>query len=93
MTMEHAMDEAHTSLMAGMEEMNAAMTSGAAAPDIDVAFVCAMIPHHQGAIDMAKAELAYGDEEWAKEMAQKVIDAQEQEIADIIAWLEKRSLK
>jgi hypothetical protein len=44
---------------------------GMKAGDMDVAFVCAMIPHHQGAIDMAKAELAHGDDEWAKEMAQK----------------------
>ena len=60
------------------------------ATDIDVAFVCGMIPHHQGAIDMAKAELAHGDDPWAKEMAQKVIDAQTQEIADMLAWLEKQ---
>jgi uncharacterized protein (DUF305 family) len=48
-----------------------------------------MIPHHRGAIDMAKAELAHGDDAWAKEMAQKVIAAQEKEIAEMIAWLEK----
>ncbi len=49
-----------------------------------------MIPHHQGAIDMAKAELKYGDDPWAKEMAQAVITAQEKEIADLLAWLEKQ---
>ena len=87
--MEHGMagDEAHTALMAGMDKMNADMMAGATAKDIDVAFVCGMIPHHQGAIDMAKAELQYGDTPWAKEMAQKVIAAQEQEIADMKAWL------
>ena len=81
-------DEAHTALMAGMDKMNADMMAGGTAKDIDVAFVCSMIPHHRGAIDMAKAELAHGDDEWAKTMAQKVIDAQEQEIADMLAWLE-----
>ncbi len=85
-----AMDEAHTALMAGMDKMNNEMMTGGMAKDIDVAFVCSMIPHHQGAIDMAKAELQYGDDEWAKEMAQKVISAQEQEIADMLAWLAKQ---
>ena len=82
-----AMDEAHTALMAGMDQMNNDMMTGGMAPDIDVAFVCSMIPHHQGAIDMARAELAHGDSQWAKDMAQKVIDAQEKEIADMLNWL------
>jgi uncharacterized protein (DUF305 family) len=80
-------DQAHQDLMAGMDRMNADMMAGGTAGDIDVAFVCSMIPHHQGAIDMAKAELAHGDDPWAREMAQKVIDAQEQEIADMLDWL------
>ena len=59
------------------------------AEDPDVAFVCGMIPHHQGAIDMAKVELQYGKDPWAKELAQKVIDAQTQEIADMRKWLRR----
>ena len=89
----HEMDQAHTDLMAGMDAMNRDMMTGAMAEDIDVAFVCGMIPHHQGAISMAKAELAHGDDEWAKEMAQKVIDAQEAEIADMLAWLQEQAAK
>jgi hypothetical protein len=83
-------DAAHTDLMAGMDAMNADMMAGGTAADIDVAFICSMIPHHRGAIDMAKAELAHGDDPWAKEMAQAVITAQEKEIADMLAWLEKQ---
>ena len=83
-------DEAHTALMAGMDAMNADMMAGGTAADIDVAFVCAMIPHHQGAIDMAKAELAHGDDPWVKEMAQKVIDAQTAEIAAMQEWLKQQ---
>jgi uncharacterized protein (DUF305 family) len=83
-------DEGHAALMMGMDAMNKDMMAGAMAEDLDVAFVCGMIPHHQGAIAMAKAELQYGDDEWAKAMAQKVIDAQTQEIADMIAWLEQQ---
>lgn len=82
--------EAHTELMAGMDAMNADMMAGGTATDIDVAFVCSMIPHHQGAIDMAKAELKHGDDPWAREVAQAVITAQEKEIADMLAWLEKQ---
>jgi uncharacterized protein (DUF305 family) len=84
-------DQAHADLMKGMAEMNMQMMSGMTASDIDVAFVCSMIPHHQGAIDMAKAELAHGDNQWAKDMAQKVIDAQEKEIAEMLAWLEEQA--
>ena len=82
------MDEAHAALMQGMDAMNQNMMMGASAPDIDVAFVCSMIAHHQGAIDMAKAELEYGKDDWARAMAQNVIDAQTQEIADMTKWLE-----
>ena len=83
-------DAAHQELMAGMDQMNADMDRGATATDIDVAFVCAMIPHHQGAIDMAKAELAHGDDPWAKELAQGIITAQEKEIAEMLDWLGKQ---
>lgn len=84
----HQMDEAQADLMAGMDENNQLMMQAGMVEDLDVAFVCAMIPHHQSAINMAKAELKHGDNEWAKEMAQKIIDAQEAEIAEMVAWLE-----
>lgn len=87
------MDKPHQDLMLGMDEMNAQMMKGMGAADIDVAFVCGMIPHHQGAINMAKAELAHGDDQWAKDMAQKVIDAQEREIAEMLAWLADQPAK
>lgn len=88
MDMSHEMDAAHTDLMASMDVTNKQMMDGMMVEDIDVAFVCGMIPHHQGAINMAKAELEHGDNQWAREMAQKVIDAQEAEIAEMVEWLE-----
>ncbi|HVY52305.1 MAG TPA: DUF305 domain-containing protein [Devosia sp.] len=83
-------DQAHRDLMAGMDTMNGQMMQGGAAADIDVAFVCAMMPHHQGAIDMARAELAHGDDPWVKEFAQRVIDAQSAEIAQMQDWLARQ---
>jgi uncharacterized protein (DUF305 family) len=49
-----------------------------------------MLPHHQGAINMARAELANGDDAESKARAQKIIDAQQKEIEEILAWLEKQ---
>jgi uncharacterized protein (DUF305 family) len=49
--------------------------------DVDVDFSAMMIPHHQGAIDMALAELRYGRNEQLRRIAQEIIVDQQQEIA------------
>jgi uncharacterized protein (DUF305 family) len=66
-------DTAMTKMMAAME----IKPSG----DVDKDFVAMMAPHHQGAIDMAQAELRYGRNEQLRRLAQEIIVTQQQEIA------------
>jgi hypothetical protein len=49
--------------------------------DVDVDFVAMMVPHHQGAIDMALAVLRYGRNAQIRRLAQEIIVTQQQEIA------------
>ena len=48
--------------------------------DVDRDFVAMMVPHHQGAVDMAKAELKYGHNEQLRRLAQEIVVTQQQEI-------------
>ena len=73
--------EAH---MAMMKNMHQPFTGN---PDVD--FRVHMIPHHQGAIDMAKVALKHARDADTKKMAQQIIDDQEREIAEMQAWLKK----
>ena len=72
------------SMKAMMNNMNVRPTGK---PDKD--FVLVMMPHHQGAIDMAKVELQYGTDPELRQLATDIVAAQEKEIAQMKAWLEK----
>ena len=85
------MDQAHQDFMQGMMATHEPMMEGVMAEDPDIAFACGMIPHHQAAINMAKAELQHGDNDWAKQKAQQIIDAQEKEITELQAFIEEQT--
>jgi hypothetical protein len=69
-----------TEVNAAMERMMAGMMV-APSGNVDADFVTMMLPHHQGAIDMAVAELRYGKSEQLRRIAQEIIVDQQQEIA------------
>ena len=64
---------------AAMNKMMADMTIKPTG-DVDRDFVAMMVPHHRGAIDMAKAELKYGHNEQLRRIAQEIVVTQQQEI-------------
>lgn len=72
--------------MAMMKDMDVPYTGNA-----DVDFRTHMIPHHKGAVAMAKIALRHAKDPATKAMAQKIIDDQEKEISEMEAWLKKNA--
>jgi uncharacterized protein (DUF305 family) len=76
-------------LMRSMEQMDSAMMSVTQSGDGDADFVRLMLPHHQAAIDMAKAQLLYGKDPQMRRLAQEIITDQQSEIELMQLWLER----
>jgi len=74
--------------MESMSKMDKAMPKDMTG-DADVDFARMMIPHHQGASDMAKVLLEHGKDPMLREMAQKMIKDQGSEITMLQDWLKK----
>ena len=79
-----------------MQQMNGSMArmdgQMAKAPmngNVDHDFASMMIPHHQGAINMAKAELVYGKDPVMRRLAQEILIDQQSEIDAMRLWLGK----
>jgi|SRR4029077_4805978 len=76
-------------LQQSMETMHAAMMAEGPSGNDDVDFVKLMIPHHQAAIDMAKAQLLYGKDPQLRRLAQEIITDQQSEIELMHLWLKQ----
>jgi uncharacterized protein (DUF305 family) len=77
---------------AAMEKMHQAMMAANDA-DPDRAFALKMIEHHRGGIAMSEIVVKHGDDTEAKRMAQKTMDMQKKEVAELESWLERHGGK
>jgi uncharacterized protein (DUF305 family) len=79
-------------LQASMAKMHGAMAAVHSSGDSDVDFVSMMLPHHQAAIDMAKAELLHGNDPQIRRLAQEIITDQQSEIELMRLWLKQHEV-
>ena len=77
---------ADKAMMAGMKNMQHEMMAAPVTGDADKDFVAMMIPHHEGAVEMAQVELQYGKDPELRRMATAIIAAQNKEIAEMTKW-------
>ena len=83
-------DPAWSELQRSMVSMHEAFSSLKATGNNDEDFVELMLPHHQAAIDMAKAELTHGQDPQMRRLAQEIITDKESEIELMQLWLKQQ---
>jgi uncharacterized protein (DUF305 family) len=83
---------ADQAMMQSMQKMQQDMTGKPLTGNADQDFVAMMIPHHQGAIDMARVELQYGKDPMLRRMARGIITAQDKEIREMQQWQSRHSV-
>jgi uncharacterized protein (DUF305 family) len=76
---------------ASMKRMDHDMTAAPMTGNVDHDFAAMMIPHHQGAIDMAKGELLYGKDPVMRRLAEEILVDQQSEIDVMKLWLKKHA--
>ena len=81
--------DASMKMRKSMEDMQQKMAAMPATGNPDINFAMMMVAHHQGAIDMAQAEIDTGKDPAMIKAAKKIISAQKKEIAQFEAWLKK----
>lgn len=86
MVMAPTASPADKAFMAGMMTMSHDMDAVKPTGNTDKDFVAMMLPHHQGAVDMAKVELRYGKDPMLRKMAADIVRSQDQEITEMKAW-------
>ena len=74
---------------AGMKKMDHDMASAPMNGDVDHDFASMMVPHHQGAIEMAEGELKYGKDPAMRDLAKRIIGDQKKEIKLMREWMAK----
>lgn len=87
---EHGSKDFNRDYMKAMDRMHGPMMKGVMDPDPDAAFVRGMIPHHQGALEMAEIQMKYGKDPEIRKLAQEVIEAQKKEIQFMEEWLKRK---
>lgn len=71
----------------GINDMHEQMMAGVMNSDPDIAFAQSMLPHHKGALALAQVEIKYGNDEKMRQLADNIIETQQDEIQLIQYWL------
>ena len=85
----HAAGKTSMAMHTSMDEMHKKMKSMVMTGNQDMDFAMMMVGHHQGAIDMAQAQIDHGKDKQMISAAKKIISAQKKEIAMFEAWMKR----